>query len=99
MFPEDVHLNILSFLGTKPRKRCWSHTNRHKHRCKNHVANRSSCLFCPIHEKVRFNLPLFKPYQDLIYVLEQIDIKADPTIIHATEPINIVMGYPHFPYV
>lgn len=99
MFPEDVNLHILSFLGTIPRKRCWCRT-RHRTRCKNHVANVNCKLFCHTHEKVRFKLPLFKPYEDLIYVLEQIAIKPDapnPTIIH--EPINIVMGYPNFPYV
>ena len=99
MFPEDVHLNILSFLGTKPRKRCWSYTHN-KHRCKNHVANVNCKLFCHTHEKVRFNLPLFKPYEDLIYVLEQIAIKHDtpnPNITH--DAVAEVMGYPNFPYI
>ena len=71
MFPEDVNLHILSFLGTMPRKRCWCRT-RHRTRCKNRVRNSKACIFCPLHETKRFNLPLYKPYEDIAYIIEKI---------------------------
>ena len=74
MFPEDVHLNILSFLGTCPRKRCWCQTNQYK-RCKKNVRNKNFCIFCPIHEIARFKLPLYKPYEDIAYLIEKIGQK------------------------
>ena len=97
MFPEDVNLNIIAFLGPSPRKRCWSR-NKHKRRCKKNVTNTSRCIFCPIHEHARFSRPLFKPYEDLVYIIEQIGKHKQPKT-PCIEPITVWMGYPNFPYV
>ena len=96
MFPEDVNLNILSFLGIHPRKRCWSFTQT-KHRCKNHVSNRKACVFCPLHERTRFRLSLFEPFEDLLYIIKEINSRH-PTILRCP-PYNVTMDYPNFPYV
>ena len=71
MFPEDVQLNIISFLGSTPRKRCWC-SKPNGQRCTKPVSNTSQCIFCPIHEKQRFSKPLYKPYEDLLYLVEKI---------------------------
>ena len=35
-------------------------------------ANTNQCIFCHIHEKARFTRPLFKPYEDLLYIVKKI---------------------------
>ena len=103
MFPEDVNLNIISFLGLSPRKRCWCR-NENGQRCRKSVTNTNQCIFCHIHEKARFTRPLFKPYEDLLYIVKKIGPhrkKISPQPIHPppTAPITVLMGYPNFPYI
>ena len=101
MFPEDVHLNIISFLGPAPRKRCWC-SKPNGQRCTKPVSNTSQCIFCPIHEKQRFDKPLFKPYEDLLYIVKKIGKFPKPkkkkTPPHFPYPA-LAFGYPNFPYV
>jgi len=106
MFPEDININILSFLGIYPRHRCWNTTKKFSRRCRKNVKNINCNLLCPLHDKIRFKLPLYKPFEEIIYL--SLQTKAHnpkyshrpPIILQCPPPpINIVMGYPNFPYV
>ena len=106
MFPEDINLNILSFLGIYPRHRCWNTTKKCSRRCRNHVKNINCNLLCPLHDKIRFKLPLYKPFEEILYLSLQTKAykpKYSPPVILRCPPnptpINRVMGYPNFPYI
>ena len=106
MFPEDVNCNILSFLGISPRRRCWAITHDNKI-CKKSVKNTRANLFCSLHDSIRFNMPLFKPYEEITYLANLTNAgkrtKKNPTILHCpshTPTISDwVANYPNFPYV
>ena len=91
MFPEDVNLNIISFLGLSPRKRCWCR-NENGQRCKKSVTNTNQCIFCHIHEKARFTRPLFKPYEDLLYIVPSQKNISHPTTHPTTHSHHRING-------
>lgn len=59
-------------------------------------ANTNQCIFCHIHEKARFTRPLFKPYEDLLYIVKKIGPhrkKISPIAIPIPPSITVLMGY------
>lgn len=101
MFPEDVNLNILSFLGILPRKRCWART-KSKYRCKKKVQNHNYHIFCPTHKSIRFQLPLYKPYEDISYIIEKIGkypTHHEHSIYTCPPPPSPISQNPYFPYI
>jgi hypothetical protein len=73
MFPEDVNINILSFLGISPRRRCYART-RNKTICKKSVKNTNCNILCPLHDYYRFQKPLFHRFEEITYLANLTDI-------------------------
>ena len=85
MFPEDVNILILSFLGISPRRRCFART-RKKTICKKSVKNTKCNILCPLHDFYRFKKPLFRHYEEITYLVNLTDannrhIQKNPTIL------------------
>ncbi len=85
MFPEDVNINILSFLGITPRRRCYART-RNKTICKKSVKNTNCNILCPTHDYYRFKKPLFRRFEGITYLANLTDANhrvtpKSPTIL------------------
>ena len=85
MFPEDVNILILSYLGISPRRRCFARTLK-KTICKRSVKNTNCNVLCPTHDYYRFKKPLFGRFEEITYLANLTDAKhratpKDPTIL------------------
>ena len=85
MFPEDVNIHILSYLGISPRRRCYARTHNKKI-CKNSVKNTNCNILCSLHDYYRFKKPLFRPFEEITYLVNLTDANRrrtpkNPTIL------------------